>query len=55
MFETILTDVFNHCFAPGANPGSISGGVITLLKKGGRNVCEKKDDYRLIILLNTEL
>ena len=55
MFVTILTDVFNHWLAHGANSGSISRGVITLLKEGGRDVSEKQDDYRLITLLNTEL
>ena len=38
---TILIDVFSHRFAQGVNPGSISRGVITLLKGGaemfGRN------------------
>ena len=55
MFVPILTDVFNHWFAQGAIPGSITKGVITLLKKGGRHVCEDLDDYRPITLLNTEL
>ena len=36
-------------------PGSITKGVITLLKKGGRHVWEDLDDYRPITLLNTEL
>ena len=35
MFVPILTDVFNHWFAQGAIPGSVTKGVITLLKKGG--------------------
>ena len=39
----------------GAIPGSITRGVITLLKKGGRHVWEDLDDYRPITLLNTEL
>ena len=38
MFVPILTDVFNHWFAQGAIPGSITKGVITLLKKEGRHV-----------------
>ena len=55
MFIPILTDVFNHWFAQGAIPGSVTKGVITLLKKGGRHVGEGLDDYRHITLLNTEL
>ena len=55
MFVPILTDMFNHWFPQGAIPGSVTKGVITLLKKGGRNVYEGLDDYRLITLLNTEL
>ena len=51
----ILTDMFNHWFAQGAIPGSITRGVITLLKKGDRYVWEGLDDYRLMTLLNTEL
>ena len=51
----ILTDMFNHWFAQGAIPGSVTKGVITLLKKGGRHVWEGLDDYRPITLLNTEL
>ena len=43
IFVTILTDVFNHWFAHGVNPGSISGGVIRLLKEGGRDVWKKQD------------
>ena len=35
MFVTILTDLFNHWFPIGTNPGSISKEVFTLLKKGG--------------------
>ena len=38
MFVLILTDVFNHWFAQGAIPGSITKGGITLLKKEGRHV-----------------
>ena len=38
MFVPILTDMFNHCFAQGAIPGSVTKGVITLLKKRGRHV-----------------
>ena len=55
MFVPILTDVFNHWFAQGAIPGSVTKGVITLLKRGGRHVWEGLDDYRPITLLNTEL
>ena len=55
MFVLILTDVFNHWFAQGAIPGSITQGVITLLRKGSRHVWEDLDDYRPITLLNTEL
>ena len=55
MFVPILTDMFNHWFAPGAIPGSVTKGVITLLKKGGRHVLEGLGDYRLITLINTEL
>ena len=55
MFIPILTDMFNHWFAQGAIPGSVTKGVITLLKKGGRHVWEGLDDYRPITLLNTEL
>ena len=55
MFVPILTDMFSHWFAQGAIPGSITKGVITFLKKGGRHVWEGLDDYRPITLLNTEL
>ena len=55
MFVPILTDMFNHWFAQGAIPGSVTKGVITLLKKGGRHIWEGLDDYRPITLLNTEL
>ena len=55
MFVPILTDMFNHWFAQGAISGSVTKGVITLLKKGGRHVWEGLDDYRPITLLNTEL
>ena len=55
MFVPILTDMFNHWFAQGAIPGSVTKGVITLLKKGSRHVWEGLDDYRPISLLNTEL
>ena len=48
MFVPILTDVFNHWFAQGAIPGSITKGVIKLLKKGGRHVWDDLDDYRPI-------
>ena len=55
MFVPILTDMFNHWFAQGAIPGSVTKGVITLLKKGGRHFWEGLDDYTPISLLNTEL
>ena len=55
MFVPILMDVFNHWFAQAAIPGSITRGVITLLKKGSRHVWEDLVDYRPITLLNTEL
>ena len=55
MFVPILTDMFNHWFAQGAIPGSVTKGVITLLKKGGKHIWEGLDDYRPITLLNTEL
>ena len=55
MFFPVLTNVFNHWFAQGAIPGSITKGVITLLKKEGSHVREEVDDYRPITLLNTEL
>ena len=47
--------MFNHWFAQGAIPGSVTKGVITLLKKGDEHVWEGLDDYRPITLLNTEL
>ena len=55
MFVPILTDMFNHWFAQGAIPGSVTEDAIILLKKGGRNVWEGLDDYRPITLLNSEL
>ena len=55
MFVTILTDMFNHWFAQRAISGSVTKGLITLLKKGGKHVWEGLDDYRPITLLNTEL
>ena len=54
MFVPILMNVFNHWFAQGAIPGSITKGVITLLKKGEKHVWEELDDYRPITLLNIE-
>ena len=51
----ILTDMFNHWFAQGAIPGSVTKGVITLLKTSGWRVWEGLDDNRLITLLNREL
>ncbi len=55
MFVSILTDMFNHWFAQGAIPGSITKGVFSLLKKEGWHVRGELDDYRPITLLNTEL
>ena len=55
MFVPILTDVFNHWLAQGAIPGSITKGVITLLKKEGRHIRGGDlDDYRPITRLNTD-
>ena len=54
IFVPILTDMFNHCFAQGTIPGSVTRGVITLLKKRGKHVWDGLDDYRPITLLNTE-
>ena len=55
MFVPILMDVFNHWFAQRAISGSVTKGVITLLKKDDRHVWEGLDDYRPITLLNTVL
>ena len=55
MFVPILTDVFSHWFAHGAIPGSVTKGLITLLKKGGSDVWEDLNHYRPIALLNTGL
>ena len=55
MFVLILTDMFNHWFAQGAIPGSVTKGVVILLKKGSRHVWEGLDYYRPVTLLNTEL
>ena len=55
MFVPNLMDLFNHWFAQWVIPGSITKGVITLLKKGGINFWEEPDNYRAITLLNTEL
>ena len=44
MFVPILKDMFNHWFAQGAIPGSVTKGVITLLKKSGRHVWEELED-----------
>ena len=52
MFVSILTDMFNHCFVQRAIPGSVTNGVITLLKKGGRHVWEGLDGYRPITAKN---
>ena len=55
MSVPIPTCLFNLWFALGAIPESVTKGVITLLKKGGKHVWENLIDYRPIILLNTEL
>ena len=55
MFVPVLTNMFNHWFAQGAIPGSITKGVITLLKKEGRHIRGELDDYRHVTRLNTEL
>ena len=55
MSVPILTNMFNHWFAQGAIPGSVTKGVVTLLKKVGRHFWEGLDDYKPIPLLNTEL
>ena len=47
--------MFSHWFAQGAIPGSITKGVITLLKKGSWHVWEELNDYRPITLLNTQI
>ena len=47
--------MFNYWFAQGAISGSVTKGMITLLKKGDKHVWEGLDDYRPITLLNTEL
>ena len=46
MLFPILTNVCKHWLAQGAIPGSITKGVITLLKKEGRHVRGDLDDYR---------
>ena len=59
--RNVLEDVAHVCpYSDGyvqqlVRPGSVTKGVITLLKKGGRHVGEGLDDYRPITLLNTEL
>ena len=50
IFVPILTDMFNHWFAQGAIPGSITKGVITLLKKGDKHVWGDLDDYSPIVI-----
>ena len=45
MFVPILMAVFNHWFTQGAIPGSVTKGMITLLKKGGRHVWEGLQAY----------
>ena len=44
MFVPILTNIYNHWFAQGAIPGSVTKRVITFLKKGGIHVWEGLDD-----------
>ena len=55
MFAPVLTHMFNHWFAQGTISGSVTKGVITLLKKDSRHVWKELDNYRPITLLNTEL
>ena len=47
--------MFNHWFTQVAIPGSVTKGVIALLKEGGRHVWEESDDSKTITLLKTEL
>ena len=54
-FVPIFTDMFNYWFAQRANPDCVTKDMITLLKKDGRHVWVDLDDYKPIILLNTEL
>ena len=55
MFVPILMNMFNHWFVQGAIPGSVTKGVITLLKKGGRHVWGWFRRLQAHTLLNTEL
>ena len=55
MFVPILTDMSNHWFPLEVIPGSITKGVIILLKQGSKHIWEDLDDYRLITLLNTRV
>ena len=55
MFVPILADVFKHWFAQEAIPAIVTKGVITLLKKGGKNFWEELDDNKSITMLKTEL
>ena len=55
MFVPILIDIFNHWFAQGAIPGSVTKGVVTLLRKGVEHFLGELNDYKPITLLNTEL
>ena len=55
MFVPILTDMFTYWFAQGTIPGSVTKGVITLLKKGSWHAWEGLDDYWLITLLSRKL
>ena len=55
MSVLFLTNVFNHWFSQVAIALSITKGVISLPKNGGRHVWEDLDDYRPITLVNKEL
>ena len=50
MFVPILTNMFNHWFTQGGIPGSVTKGVITLLKKGGKHVWEGLDTVLKILV-----
>ena len=53
MFVPILTDMCYQWFAQGPIHGSVTKGVITLLKKADSYIWEDLDDYMPITLLNT--
>ena len=44
MLRPILTDIHKHLFTQGAIPGSVTKGMITLLKKGGSEIWKDLDD-----------